>query len=154
MAKAEVLPVGLDEIEAIAAIVRQADRDEIEGALGVPIAHALREGITGSEKVSKVVINGKVVAVFGDAVHSILGGIGSAWLISTVHITEHPRAFLQVCKPEVADMLTRHHQLMNFVDVRNTAAVRWLKWLGFAFAEPVPYGLHGEPFYPFYLSRS
>lgn len=148
MARAEVLPLHESDVEAVAAIVRQADRDEIEEALQVPIAQAIRDGL-GGHKASKIVVDGEVVAVFGDAPHS--EGIGVPWLISTVHVERRPRAFLEVCRPEVAEMLTRSPLLTNFVDARNTVAIRWLQWLGFTFEPPAPYGPLGLPFRQFWM---
>lgn len=150
---AEVLPVTADDVAAILPIVRQADIDEITQALGIPMEDALHDAITGSLNARKIVVDGMIVAVFGDAVYSILGSVGVPWLISTVHVERHARAFLKVCKPEVQSMLTRHQHLMNYVDVRNTAAIRWLKWLGFTFGPAVPYGARRFPFHPFTLNR-
>ncbi len=153
MAAAEVLPITVDEVPAIASIVRQADIDEITEALGVPIERALYEAVQGSLNVKKIVVDGKVVAVFGDAVYSLLGSVGVPWLISTVHVEHHARAFLKVCKPEVQAMLTRHQHLLNYVDVRNTVAIRWLKWLGFSFGPAAPYGARRFLFHPFTMNR-
>ena len=150
---AEVLPVSVEDVPAILQIVRQADIDEITEALGIPMQEALLDAVTGSLNAKQIVVDGMVVAVFGDAVHSILGSIGIPWLISTIHVERHARAFLKVCKPEVQGMLTRHRHLMNYVDVRNTAAIRWLKWLGFSFGPPEPYGPQGFLFHPFTLNR-
>ncbi|WP_223528403.1 phage protein Gp13 family protein [Pseudomonas sp. A-RE-23] len=140
-----------EDVQAILPLVRQADIDEITEALGIPMEEALLEGAADNGK--KIVVDGKVVAVFGDATYSILGSVGVPWLISTIHVEKHARAFLKVCKPEVQDMLTRHAHLMNFVDVRNTTAIRWLKWLGFTFGPAIPYGPKGFPFHPFTLNR-
>jgi len=150
---AEVLPVTADDVAHILPIVRQADIDEFTEALGIPMEEALLEAITGSLNAKQIVVDDKVVAVFGDAPFSILGSIGVPWLISTVHVEQHARAFLKVCKPEVQGMLTRHHHLMNYVDARNTSAIRWLKWLGFTFGPAVPYGARRFPFHPFTLNR-
>lgn len=153
MAGAEVLPVSVEEVPAIASIVRQADIDEITEALGIAMDQALYEALRGSLNVKKIVVGGQVVAVFGDAVHSLLGSVGVPWLISTVHVERHARAFLKICKPEVQAMLTRHKHLLNYVDVRNTVAIRWLKWLGFEFGPAVPYGPRRFLFHPFTLNR-
>ncbi len=154
MAKAEVLPLTLDDIDAIEPLVRQADRDEITEALGIPMREALADGIQQSLKASMIVVDGHVVAVFGDATLNLLGGLGVPWLISTEHVERFPRAFLAVCKPEVAEMLTRHADLINFVDVRNTVAIRWLRWLGFQFDDPEPYGPKGMLFQRFWMRRA
>ncbi|MBA4359810.1 MAG: hypothetical protein C0411_03645 [Pseudomonas sp.] len=148
-----MLPVTAEDVATILPIVRQADIDEITEALGIPMERALMEAITGSLNAKKIVVEGMVVAVFGDATYSILGSVGVPWLISTVHVERHARAFLKVCKPEVQGMLTRHHHLINYVDARNTSAIRWLKWLGFTFGPAVPYGARRFPFHPFTLNR-
>lgn len=153
MAVAEVLPITVQDVPAIAAIARQADIDELTEALGVTIEDALLAGIRDSLNAKQIVVDGQVVAVFGDAVFSLLGGVGVPWLISTIHVHKHPRAFLQVCKPEVQQMLTRHHHLMNYVDARNTVAIRWLKWLGFKFESAAPYGARRFLFHKFTLNR-
>ena len=153
MAAAEVLPIEPEDIAVILRDVRQADIDEIVEGLGVSLENELADGIAGSLNARKIVVDGHIVAIFGDAVHSVLGSIGVPWLISTVHVERHARAFLKVCKPEVQGMLTRHRHLFNYVDARNTAAIRWLKWLGFDFGEAVPYGPKRLPFYPFTLNR-
>lgn len=144
------MPVSIDEAEDIARIVRDADREEID-ALGMGMVEALKTCFGGSMKASKIVIGGHVVAVFGDAFHS--AEVGVPWLISTYHVERHPKAFLQVCRPEVREMLTRHQSLLNFVDVRNKSAVKWLKWLGFEFMEAIPYGPKGLMFYPFKIDK-
>lgn len=149
-----MLSLTLDDIATIEPLVRQADRDEITEALGIPMVDALRDGIRDSRKASKIVVDGLVVAVFGDASFSLLGGLGVPWLISTIHVERYPKAFLTVCKPEVAEMLTRHAELINFVDVRNTVAIRWLKWLGFQFDDPAPYGPRGMLFQRFWMRRA
>lgn len=151
MARAEVLPLTAADIDAILPDIRQADRDEIEGALHIPMRQALADALADHCKASKIVVDGAVVAVFGDSTHS--AEIGVPWLISTRHVERFPRAFLQVCKPEVAEMLTRHPLLLNYVDARNQAAIRWLRWLGFAFCEPEPYGPDGHLFHCFWMRR-
>lgn len=151
--KTKVLPVSVDEADAIAAIVRQADKDELCEALGLDLPHALRLAFGGSMKASKIVVGDKIVAVFGDACHDIQQSIGVPWLISTIHVEKRAKGFLKVCKPEVDEMLTRHDTLINYVDQRNTQAIRWLKWLGFQFGDVVPYGPKGFPFFQFQLKR-
>lgn len=148
---AQVLPLMAADLPALAELVRQADREEIEAATGLPIAEALARLLPGSCKASKIVHQGLVLAVFGDAAHS--AGVGVPWLISTERVEQFPREFLRVCRPEVADMLDRHGSLINYVDARNTAAMRWLRWLGFKFGEAVPYGHAGLPFFQFGMTR-
>lgn len=152
MAKAEVLPIEESDIEAVLPIIRQADREEIEGALQISLDTSLSDGLSNCCKASKIVVDGLIVALFGDTRHD--ERLGIPWLVSTIHVERYPRAFLQVCKPEVGEMLSRHEALINFVDVRNTTAIRWLEWLGFTFGDPEPYGPLDMPFKPFWMKRS
>jgi len=152
VAKAEVLPIEPGDIESVLPIIRQADRDEIEGALQISLNTSLADGLANCCKASKIVVDGLIVALFGDTRHD--ERLGIPWLVSTTHVERYPRAFLQVCKPEVEEMLVRHEALINFVDVRNTTAIRWLEWLGFTFGDPEPYGPLEMPFKPFWMKRS
>ena len=148
---AQVLPLTAGDVAGLASQVRPADREEIEAATGLPIGEALLLLLPGSCKASKIVHRGLVLAVFGDAEHG--SGVGVPWLISTIHVEQHPREFLRVCRPAVMEMLERHQQLLNYVDARNTVAIRWLRWLGFKFGDAVPYGHAGLPFFQFGMTR-
>lgn len=153
MTRAKLEPVGAGEAKAISEIVRPADIAELVEALGLKsIVVAIESSIVLSDKVQKIVCGDQVLAVFGDAKHGSC--IGVPWLISTIHVENHVREFLRVTSEAVAEMLTRHEELMNFVDVRNDRAIRWLKWLGFEFHDAMPYGPNNMPFYPFTKHRS
>lgn len=148
---AQILPMEECDLAGLCELVRTADRDEIEAASGLPLAVALSMLLPGSCKASKIVHGGKILALVGDAEHA--PGVGVPWLISTVHVQQHPREFLRVCGSLVEDMLDRHGHLRNYVDARNHAAIRWLHWLGFQFGDPVPYGSKGIPFVQFEKTR-
>jgi hypothetical protein len=66
VAKAEVLPLTEADIPGILPIIRQADRDEIEGALQIDLSTAIADGLSDCCKASKIVVDGHVVAIFGD----------------------------------------------------------------------------------------
>lgn len=143
----------LADIEIIAATARQADRDEIEEGCGQSIASALTLGLRSSVAPMVIAWGHTPLAALGDASYSPGAGIGIPWLISTTAIEKHPLAFLRVCKPLVAQMLDRHVSLINYVDARNHAAIRWLEWLGFGMGSPHPYGPKALLFRQFTLER-
>lgn len=150
MTIASVLPVSIDEAEAIARIVRGADREELD-ALGITdLPVGLKTCFGGSLKASKIVFGDEVLAVVGDALQDGHDGVGIPWLISTYHVEKHPLAFLRACKPIVADMLTRHRMLANCVHQDNKQAIRWLRWLGFTFATAIEHD--GHVFIPFFMN--
>lgn len=147
---ASVVPLTAEILAAMTADIRQQDTDEIEAATGLSISQALQLlPLDGSA--SAIVLDGRVLAVFGDQAHT--ESLGVPWLISTVHVERWPREFLRVCRPAVEQMLERHAMLANYVDARNTAAIRWLQWLGFSFSEPAPYGARGLDFRFFNMIR-
>ena len=139
-----------DDIEAIAAVARQADREEMLACASATVAECLCVGLGQSLRAWVIESGGMPLAAVGDALAGI--GIGVPWMVTTDHIASDPRGFLRASKAVLAEMLQRHHQLINYVDARNVAAVRWLAWLGFTIDEAVPYGPQGLPFHKFHMS--
>ena len=142
-----------EDIEPIARDARQADRDEIEEGCGQSIASALTIGLRSSVVPIVIAWDETPLAALGDVSYSPGAGIGVPWLVSTNAIEQHPRGFLRVCKPLVAQMLERHMTLINYVDARNAAAIRWLEWLGFSMGSPTPYGPKQLLFRQFQMTR-
>jgi hypothetical protein len=70
------------------------------------------------------------------------------WFITGQKFIERPRAFARPARAVMAQLLERYPILVNYIDARYEAAVRWAKWLGFRVGEPVPYGPAGMPFHP------
>lgn len=146
-----MLPLAAEDLRGLCMDARAADRAEIESVAGFSLETAVGLLIPHSCKAQKIVCDGQLLAAVGDARHDPITGV--PWLISTVHVERHPREFLRACRPLVADMLGRHHVLVNYVDARNHAAIRWLAWLGFKFEPAVSYGHQGLPFLPFKIER-
>lgn len=148
-----VRPMVETDVLEIAAVARHADIEEMRDGAGVTIEQALWQGLEHSLRASVIMAGDKPVAAFGDTSTGVLSGVGVPWLVSTIHVQKHARGFLRVCRPLVDDMLTRHFELMNYVDERNKAAIRWLEWLGFEMGETVTAAVSGLPFRKFTKSR-
>lgn len=146
MLKAEVVPAHVDHIDAIVSDVRQADIDELEASSGSTPEQALERGIKGSSWAVTVLYNGKPVAIAGLIVVNLLCGFGSPWMVATHAVEENPRPFLRLSRQYVAKMADQCPLLINFVDDRNSVAIRYLEWLGFSMANPQPFGKSGLPF--------
>ena len=140
------------DIPHLLGIVRAADMAEIEEGCGQGLRQALEYGLAHSVEPLLILHGGQPLAAFGE-VALVPGVVGVPWLISTTHIERHPRAFLKACRPLLQRMLQRHPTLTNYIDARNTAAIRWLQWLGFRMDSPVPHGPHRLPFRQFHLTR-
>lgn len=148
-----VRPMVEADIDLIAASARQSDRDEIEEGCGQTMAGALAIGLRSSVKAHVICWDDVPLAAFGDVSHSPCAGIGVPWLVTTTAIEKHTRPFLRACKPLLSLMLVRHPTLVNYVDARNTTAIRWLEWLGFTIGSPTPYGPKQLPFRQFHMTR-
>lgn len=146
-----VRPMAQEDVAVIAAAARQADIEEMRDGAGVTVEQALQHGLELSGNCMVIMANDLPLAALGDSRHD--DAIGVPWLVSTVHIERHARGFLRACRPLLADMLTRHERLLNMIDSRNTAAIRWLEWLGFTMSEPMPAGVRGLPFRLFTMTR-
>lgn len=139
------------DIRSISECARQADIDEMLACAGESVERALELGLELSLRAWVIEADGKPLAAVGDTLHQI--GTGIPWMVTTNHIVGHRSLFLRASKAILMDMLQRHAQLFNYVDVRNKDAIRWLEWLGFTVCEPVPYGVNALPFRQFHLIR-
>lgn len=137
---------------AIDCCARPADREEMLACAGQTVEDALREGLSKSLRAWVIESDGLPLAAVGDTMAGI--GLGVPWMVTTEHIASNPRGFLRASRAILGDMLMRHQMLINYVDARNAAAIRWLQWLGFAIGEPVPYGAQQLPFRQFTMIRS
>ena len=147
-----IRPMRRDDIAPIAAIARAADVDEMQACAGATIEQALQLGLEHSLRAWVIEADGVPLAAAGDTMAGI--GVGVPWMVTTQHIVRNRRGFLCASRAVLDDALTRHFQLVNYVDARNNAAIRWLSWLGFSIDDPVPYGAQGLPFHKFHLFRS
>lgn len=146
-----ILPATLEDVMDFSRLIRSADRREAE-ALGFRSAEeGLVRGLRYSELAWTARAGEHMVCIFGVAPGSIMLETGIPWLVSSFYLEQHARSFLRHSRPYLAAMLRLYPRLRNFVDCRNTAAIRWLEWLGFTLDGPLPVGLGGEPFYRFTL---
>lgn len=144
---ASLVPVEEWHIRDLLSDLREADRLELEALRGWTAEQELREAVRITPHARSCIAEGKVLAIFGDSRHDEF--IGIPWMVSSNAISRHARSFLVCCAEVIEDMRTRHQYLVNFADTRNNIAIRWLKWCGFEFFKPIPYGRGGELFHPF-----
>lgn len=136
--KAEIRFATAEDIPAIAARMRAADRNEIEASHGHTPEQALTSSLQHSTAAWTGLIDGEPVCMFGVGPISILAGRGAPWMLGTDQIERWPRTFLRRCRPCVEAMLAVYPYLENYVDDRNEKSKQWLRWLGFRVsAEPV-----------------
>lgn len=155
--KARIVPATVEHAAAIAANVRDADRDELWASSRSTPLRAMQRGMAGSANPLTAIYEGEPAAMFGVWPFSELSGKGAAWMVGSRVLEQHgaQRDLLRLSRPVVDYWADQYPQLLyNFVDARNTSAIRWLGWLGFQFDDAIPYGVDGLPFLPFYMRHA
>lgn len=133
-------------IARLAPHVREADRAELWAGWRHTPEQSLRYGLEHSSHAWTGLIDCEPVCMFGVVPASLLGGSGVPWLIGTDALVAQQILFLRHCRPHLARMQRLYQHLQNFVAADNTAAVRWLEWMGFTMHEPRPLGPDGALF--------
>lgn len=150
--KLRVIPATLDHAADLAAHLRAADRREIEASSGHDPLEAVRHSVEVSHNPWAAVDPRGVVAIWGVGVGSVASSVGYPWMLGTDRLaTQYRRELLITAADHVGRMRRQFSYLVNFVDARNTASLRWLRWCGFAIYPPEPFGVSGLPFHRFDL---
>lgn len=144
----EIVPATQEHIAYIAPRLRAADLAEIAASTPLTPAEALKFSMEGSVLVWTALADGRPICMFGVAGACTSAGVGSPWMLGTDEIRRHPFG-QRHGKAVLAAMLRLFPHLENHVDVRNKAAVAWLRWLGFTIHPARPHGPFGRPFHPF-----
>lgn len=137
-------------ITHVADEMRQADIDELWASQKVSPIDGLRSSISLSDYACPLILNDKVVGIFGLVKADGVGADGVPWFLGTDEVDENPVAFIKASKKIVEAMQTWCPGLMNYVHAENEKSIRFLKKLGFTVAEePEPIGVEGQLFYKF-----
>jgi len=150
-ANIEVVPATPDHIEPIAKRMRKADRDEVWAASNKTPSEALWFSYGRSELRMTALMDGKPELMFGVGDLNVLTKAGAPWLLGTKALEKNYIGFLRHSVEWRDHCRERYSVLRNFVDVRNKASVRWLRWLGFELTGP--FDMNGHDFY-FFEMRS
>jgi len=129
--------------------MREADKREVWAAGHLMPYDALDRSMKVSIEPLSGLVDGEAACMFGVGVSNALSRQGVPWLLTSDLVEEHAMAFLRRSKRWVASTKREYDLLLNFVDARNTMAVRWLGWLGFRLYPAEPYGVDGLPFHLF-----
>ncbi len=148
-----IVPARAGHISHLAANMREADINEVAASGRTP-CRALADSLADSAAAWTGLVNGVPVCMFGVNPSGLSAGAGSPWLLGTPEIERYALTFLRLNKGYVARMLGLFPHLVNYVDARNHASIRWLKWLGFKLdPSAVPFGIFEMPFYRFEMKR-
>jgi hypothetical protein len=110
---------------------------------------AMRANIRGSVLCWTAEVDGELACVLGVAPISLLGGVGSPWMMGTAVLDANSRNLVRRTPEYISRMLRSFPHLVNFVHAENHTSVRWLRRLGFHLHPAEPFGALGEPFHKF-----
>lgn len=153
ISKYAIVPATDEHILTVAKGIRLEDRREIWASNKATPHRSLLRSKRMSDEMWAGTVDGEAVCLFGIVPLSLLSPVGIVWMLGTSGIERHDRAFLRRNRGWIAEALTRYELLVNMVDARNTKAIKWLKWLGAEFENPVPWGEEELPFMPFKIER-
>lgn len=142
MSVIKIVPARASHIRRIAAVMRQADRDEVMAATGRDVLPVLFASYKRSSICMVALVDGQPEVIFGAGDLSILTGLGAPWLLGSDAIERHRVEFLRASVHWRGQLLKRYSVLRNVVHCRNKVAIRWLRWLGFTFSEPFQHRGH------------
>lgn len=138
------------DIERLDAFMREPDRDEITASHGPATLRTLRHAVAMSTHCLTVEdAYGDLCCIMGVVPVSMACGIGSPWMLGTDCLGDLSRTLARVARRYFDEVARVYPLLENYVDVRNTASIKLLAWLGCSFGEPQPYGAMGLPFMRF-----
>ena len=145
-------PPRLSDVDALVANLRPADALELSASGGRDLHNSVRHALNISPHRWAIEADGELVILGGVVPISLIGGVGTPWMLGTTRMDRLPGALTKVGMHyrDVAKSL--YPELVNYVDARNVKAIRWLKRIGFTLSDtPEPYGVQGLPFYKFEL---
>lgn len=129
--------------------MRASDRAELHACGHDDAQWVVAHSVAASLMCWSWFVDGELACIMGVAPLSILGGIGSPWMLGTPVCDRHARVLIKRPPEYIAEMLKAFPHLVNFVHAKNTTSVRWLKRLGFTLHEATPHGALGEAFHKF-----
>ena len=142
MARIEIIPAEASHLEHIAAVLRQADRDEVTALTGRDVLSVVTESFERSSVCMVALVDGRPEVIFGAGDLSVLTRLGAPWLLGSDAIKKHRSVFLRLSRHWLEQLFERYSTLRNIVDCRNDVAIRWLRWLGFEFSAPFEHRGH------------
>lgn len=139
----------IEDADALARVLREADRREIQAAVGRGAAETLREGVANSDPCwAAAGSGGALLALFGVVPDAGKPRSGMIWLLGSEDLARQRFAVARASRACVARIEDQYDKLWNYVDARNEAHIRWLKWCGFRFVRLEDHwGVEGRAFW-------
>jgi hypothetical protein len=150
MTPARLVTAAPEHVAAVARCARPADAQELWAQARATPAECMTLGLRESTVAYTGLLDEVPVCMFGVTPHA--PGEGVPWMVGTTALESRraQRELLRISRDSVAEFQALYPLLFNYVDERNAAAQRWLRWLGFTLDVAYPLGHDGELFRYFY----
>jgi hypothetical protein len=142
-----------EHVQALSNTMRSEEVAEVYAAMGASPEQALHTCLSNAEEAVTVLDDGAVLAMVGVSPISYLGCIASPWMLTSETSRTHARDYIRYTKDFVNRWSTKYH-LVNYIDARYEASIRWAKWAGFTVHPPQPHGYLRLPFHMIEIRRN
>lgn len=154
MGKLRYVPTTEEHVRHVAQNMRQCDIEEIRACSGRDPLVALSDSVAKADEVlTGVDPDDTPVFIFGLTARCRLTGTGAPWMLGTDNVAKFPREMMVDSRKIIGFMLDNFPRLENYVHIKNTVSVNWLKSVGFKMDEPFVAPLSGEQFMRFYMNK-
>ncbi len=150
----EIVQAEYAHAETLAKRLRLADANEVRVITGMDSLTALLMSLSLSSEAYTWLADGEPVAMFGVAPIVDAPGTAAPWFLGDERVVRGRKYFLKNSRRFAARWRRQFPLLENYVHPDNKLSIRYLKWCGFEFGEPEPFGVNGELCLPFYLETS
>lgn len=145
------VPATLELAERISWRLRASDIEEARAAHGYSPQDACRLSVAASQYAFCWLVNDEPIYLCGLRSGTAFNRTGQVWGLGTDDMRRYAKTFWPASQRFIAFCRGHVDVLENWVDVRNTASMAWIKRLGFTMGEPEPYGNEGRLFQHFWM---
>ena len=116
---------------------RQLIFEAREGILSDEETKILEQYLTFSAKLYIGSVDGKMCCAWGVVPPSLMSDRAYLWLFSTDAVEQYKFLFVRYSQKAIAEILEEWPIITGYCEVNSPRSIRWLKWLGAKFGEPI-----------------
>lgn len=142
------------DARAFAPLLRQADRNEVYATSGLKDYRRVLElsiAISAKAWAVRTLAKSEPVMIGGWSGVTPLTGRAALWMLGTDLFIEHYREVCRRVRVFLSERAEKPVSFHNYIDARNAASLRFVKFLGATIEAPAPFGAQQLPFQRFEL---
>ncbi len=155
MARYEVVEATPYHADHIAEHMRSIDQQEIWLASKSTPSRAMHRCLDSDVKLT-CLVDEMPAFMFGVNRMTLLGNKGAVWMLGTedMYKIKYGKLELKLMREYARQLAEPYDVIENYVHVENEISIKWLRFMGFKFDEPQPYGFSKAPFMRFEMRNS